>query len=762
MTPIQPTYDELKTFFELVPDMICIAGVDGYFVYLNEAWERALSYSRDELFAKPFFEFIHPEDHPNTSLQFNRLKSGMPVEKFENRYQCKDGIYKWLEWRCVTAVNGYLYGIAKDITHRKQAEHAFKKHEAILENTERLTKVGGWEWDLENETMIWTEELYRIHDLEPGDLTSGSAEHKERSLECYAPTDRPIIENAFKRCCEYGEPYDLEFPFTTGKGRRLWIRTIGRPVVQNNRITHVIGNLMDISDRKRVEDLLKNSENRFRAIFENATVGMALVSLDGRILMANQVFSRFLGYSPEECVNIHFSEVTYPEDLDVDSGLYNELVEGKRDAYLLDKRYVRKDGRIFWGRLGVSLIKEIDGRPKFAVGTCEDITDRKLAEEELKKAKEECEIQVRERTAELNQRATLLAKLSSELTLAEQRERDRIARMLHDELQQLMVGAKIRQETLIPHVHADIVPAFERVLDLVNQSIELSRSLSSRLSPPVLRSGNFSAALKWLAQWVFENHGLEVDLEIEDEVILDRREVTVLLFQSVRELLLNVRKHADVTSASVIMDHHNGNLSICVKDGGLGFDTENARKAGSEQKFGLFSIEERLSHLGGHIKIKSSLNKGTAISLIIPIEKKQETIKKQKSLIQKIRQKITVPETIRLILADDHAVMREGLSKMLDLYADIEVIGEASEGQAAINLTRELVPDVILMDVNMPKMTGVEATRIIHSEFPQIRIIGLSMYEEDEKAAEMIDAGASAYRSKTGSTDRLLASIRGE
>jgi len=119
-------------------------------------------------------------------------------------------------------------------------------------------------------------------------------------------------------------------------------------------------------------------------------------------------------------------------------------------------------------------------------------------------------------------------------------------------------------------------------------------------------------------------------------------------------------------------------------------------------------------------------------------------------------------DKICVMLVDDHPVMRQGLRTMLGLQSDIKVVGEASDGEEAVQLTREIVPDVILMDINMPNMDGLEATRIIHSEFPHIRIIGLSVYHEDHQAAAMISAGASAYRSKSDDTDLLLAAIQGE
>jgi len=117
---------------------------------------------------------------------------------------------------------------------------------------------------------------------------------------------------------------------------------------------------------------------------------------------------------------------------------------------------------------------------------------------------------------------------------------------------------------------------------------------------------------------------------------------------------------------------------------------------------------------------------------------------------------------IRVMIVDDHSVMCHGLSTMLGLQPDIDVVAEASDGIRAVDLAREFIPDVILMDINLPQMNGLDATRIIHSELPQIRIIGLSMYDQEEQGAAMKSAGASAYRCKSDNINLLLAAIRGE
>jgi DNA-binding NarL/FixJ family response regulator len=116
---------------------------------------------------------------------------------------------------------------------------------------------------------------------------------------------------------------------------------------------------------------------------------------------------------------------------------------------------------------------------------------------------------------------------------------------------------------------------------------------------------------------------------------------------------------------------------------------------------------------------------------------------------------------IRVLLADDHAVMREGLARLLGEHRDIEIVGQATHGLEAVQLTSKLQPDVILMDVSMPHMNGIEATRAIHQEFAQIRIIGLSMFEEPEQAQAMREAGAMVYLTKSGPSAELLKAIRG-
>jgi signal transduction histidine kinase len=174
-------------------------------------------------------------------------------------------------------------------------------------------------------------------------------------------------------------------------------------------------------------------------------------------------------------------------------------------------------------------------------------------------------------------------------------------------------------------------PAAEKVLDLIKRSIRASRSLTAELSPPVLRSGDLSASIEWLARWMRENQQFEVTVHNKARIVLDQKDLTVLLFHSIRELLFNVVKHAGVKSARIEMSCDEENrLRVCVIDQGTGFDPDTIwEKAKDGSGFGLFSIRERVMLLGGSLKAKSSPGSGSCFSLVAPIKMTKKKDEKQ-------------------------------------------------------------------------------------------------------------------------------------
>ncbi len=267
----------------------------------------------------------------------------------------------------------------------KRAEEALKKSEILLNETQHITKSGGWEYDVNTSKMTWTEETYRIYGVTPTDYDPNDI---RMDIEFYAPMDRLTIESAFRQAVEEGESYDLELKFRNAHGEDIWVRTIGKAERKNGKITRVFGNIVDITERKQMEEALRQSECQFKSTFENAAVGMAHVGLDGRLLRVNDTFCKITGYPPEELVTKTFQEITYPEDLAADVAQAQELAEGRIPYYSMEKRYFCKDGSIVWVNLTVSIQRDHTGQPIHFISIVENISARKLIEEALKESEE--------------------------------------------------------------------------------------------------------------------------------------------------------------------------------------------------------------------------------------------------------------------------------------------------------------------------------------------------------------------------------------
>jgi DNA-binding NarL/FixJ family response regulator len=400
--------------------------------------------------------------------------------------------------------------------------------------------------------------------------------------------------------------------------------------------------------------------------------------------------------------------------------------------------------------------------------------ERKRAEEEVRQLNAELERRVAERTAVAEQRANQLRVLASELTLAEERQRRRLASVLHDHLQQLLVAARLKMALLRRRVDDDSVePLLPQIDQLLSDSIEASRSLTFELSPPILYDGGLTAALDWLARQAREKHGLNVRVEADRAAEPNAEEIRILLFQSVRELLFNIIKHAQVQRAEVSMSRCDGQqVQIVVRDEGVGFDlTRLKNDVSCAAGFGLFSIRERLELLGGSLVVESLPGKGTSVTILaprpeaaMPAAERAHTVGTLASVPSRtLTAAVSSPAgpKIRVLLADDHQVLREGLTRLLQEQTDIEVIAQAADGKMAVEQALRTNPDVVLMDIGMPKIDGIEATRRITMALPSVRVIGLSMYEEEDMAAAMYKAGAMDFLSKSGPSDRLLAAVRG-
>ncbi len=228
--------------------------IDYRFLELNPAAQSILNVSREEVVGKTALELFPHVVERGLLKRYAEVMATGKSAYIEDFYYTGDRLDKAFDITSFRIDGSHFVCMFRDVTERMKTEETLRKSEATLNSAQRLSKVGGWEWDVEKQTMSWTRETYRIHDLDPGEFTAGSREHIEISLSCYPPDCRSLVWEAFQRCAETGEPYDLEFPFTTVRGRSLWVRTTAEAVREGDRIVKVVGNIMDITERKQAEE----------------------------------------------------------------------------------------------------------------------------------------------------------------------------------------------------------------------------------------------------------------------------------------------------------------------------------------------------------------------------------------------------------------------------------------------------------------------------------------------------------------------------
>ena len=386
---------------------------------------------------------------------------------------------------------------------------------------------------------------------------------------------------------------------------------------------------------------------------------------------------------------------------------------------------------------------------------------------ELRSRNETLEERVMARTVDLMYRTTQLRALAGELARAEERERRRVAQVIHDHLQQLLVVARMNVGIVGSQTrNANIRKDLKQVDDVIGEALETARTLTAELSPAVLYRSGLPAALGWLSRWYHDKHAITVEIEADQGVAVQPEEVRITLYRSVSELLFNAVKHAHVKVVRVrVSQTTDGRIQIVVSDSGVGFDPQEARaREGSGGGFGLFNLRERLESLGGTLEIVSEPGCGTRVTVIGPrlAPPSAETAGSEPASRPASGRRTSAGgrRAIRILLVDDHAVVRDGLIRAFGNARGLEVVGQAENGREALDEARRLRPDVVLMDVAMPGMDGIEATRALRTELPDVKVIGLSMFDDETHGAEMRSAGAVAFVHKTAPTAAIVQAIR--
>lgn len=342
-----------------------------------------------------------------------------------------------------------------------------------------------------------------------------------------------------------------------------------------------------IQEHKSATQALAESENRFRQLFEQASVGIALESLEGKLAIVNPAFCAMFGYTEAELREMSCTQLSHAEDMEMEAPLFRELCAGTRASYQIDKRFFRKDGTIVWGRVSVSLLKPQDGSRPFVIGMLRDISPLKQRDQEL-------------------------VTLTGRLIEAQEEERRRISRELHDDIgqQAAAIAADLcaLRETMARGGSEPAGALAEMVSRLATELASSIHKLSHDLHSSRLQYLGLASALKDLCDKLAAQHHLAIELSVDCQVDRLPEPVELCMYRIAQEALSNVVKHSGGTTAFVRVSMRGKAISLCVADDGIGFDTGAARGG-----IGLTSMRERLRLVGGELFIKSSSETGTEL-----------------------------------------------------------------------------------------------------------------------------------------------------
>ncbi|WP_324473498.1 PAS domain S-box protein [Methanospirillum sp.] len=319
-------------------------------------------------------------------------KTGIPAY-YPQKIYIDDKYANWYENRIFKLESGEIVAVYNDVTEQKRAEEALQESRDLLDATQKLTRIGGWEWHVGRQTMTWTIETYRIHEIDPDEIPPGSPDLIALSLSCYDPEDRPVIRDAFELCATKGISYDMIFPFTTTKGKRIWIRTAAEAIVADGKVIRVIGNIMDITDQKLTEEALHESEEKYRLIADNTADHIWISDMNLKLTYSSPSVLKMKGFTAQETLEQSLDEMLTPASVEMVLKLFkkemmaelNGTTDPNRTIYFITEEYC-KDGSVIFVENSAILLRDTDGRPTSILGISRDITERKKMEDALKQS----------------------------------------------------------------------------------------------------------------------------------------------------------------------------------------------------------------------------------------------------------------------------------------------------------------------------------------------------------------------------------------
>ena len=654
---------KLRTIAHNAPGLISYFNTECRFQFVNKQHEEWFGLAKRQILGRSLEQVMTDESYQAIREYVEAALRGENVS-FESVAYLEKGEERWTmstyvpDFRDDGTIRG-VFSLVSDITECRIAEKSLREsEERFRQLAEHISEVF-WVSTTDHEDILYVSPAYeRIWGCRSEDLLADS----KNWLEPIHHEDRQQVTQRFFAPVTTDYAPDMEYRIVRGDGEIRWIRDRAFPVLDDQgRAYRLVGIAQDITRQKETEEALRRgneeleqrvlrrtkdlaetneklqwniakkelakqklsgTERRFRLLFESAPDPIFIESRADRVLDVNPAACELHQVPRESLIGKSVVNLVPRRLRDATAAEYPDLFTGKIDR--TDGYSLTADGR----EIPVSVrAKPIDYDGKAALLLhVRDISKEREAEDVLQRDRDKLEELVQQRTVELSkinadleQHRSKLRVLASEASMAEERERRRIAAHLHDSVCQSLALAKMRLDILRQSLTDEQQESLDDVRGLLERSIQDSRTLVFELSPPVLYELGFEPAVRWLADRIKINRELVCAVldDGSDKPLTD--ELSVFLFQAVRELLINVAKHAQTDRASVSILRRRGLLRICVKDKGIGFrkhPLSTIRSGG----FGLYSIGDRLDLLGGRMFVRTSPGRGTKVSLLAPLK----------------------------------------------------------------------------------------------------------------------------------------------
>jgi len=488
---------------------------------------------------------------------------------------------------------------------------------------------------------------------------------------------------------------------------------------------------------------LQGAEHPYRLMIETIDEGAASLADDGTVLYANRSFAEIFDVPLEKFIGAPLNDFVFGEDRELlatliaDAGINIVRGEIRLDSHRQRPRTIR---------LTLSPVREQGVHTICVVAT--ELTELIETNEAL-------------RVSELS-----LRQLSARLLKLQDEERRRIARDLHDTTGQKIAVLSMtldRLAKLVDTRKADVKDALAESRDVVGKIGEEIRTLSYLLHPPLLDECGLASAVLWYAEGFKKRSGIHLSVSIDEELVRLTSDAETALFRVLQESLTNVHRYSGSPSAEIRIFQSASKVHLEIVDHGKGVKagTERPAFAGAPTLgVGIPGMRERIRQLGGQLEVEFS-NEGTRVYASLPTEAFTEEsgpFRDKENFQGNGRQRPVVRR--RILIADDHEVMRRGVRGLVESQEEWSVCGEAIEGNEAISKTRELHPDLLILDVSMPGVSGIEAALQILKDDPNMKILFFTMYDSPQMMREIFNVGAWGYVAKARAGNDLVDAVR--